>query len=108
MNDEAALKVIKILGIAHGGYIMETHNVIDYIQSKKEPVVNNVAKNCSIHKIQIKLKPGTIVDSPLNLNLNDILIECVDRNNDEHCKDVKWDGGEEEEEEQKRESLHKY
>jgi len=89
VKDEVNLKVIKILGIAHGGYIMETHNVIEYIQSKKEPIVNNVAKNCSIHKIQIKLKPETIVDNPLNLTLNDILIECVDKNNDEHCKDVK-------------------
>ena len=69
---------------------MEVHNVIDYIQTKKEPVIYNVAKNCSIHKIQIKLKPGTKVDDPSKLTLNDIIIECVDRNNDDHCKDVKW------------------
>jgi hypothetical protein len=37
---------------------MEIHNVINFLQTGKEPDINNVAKNCSIHKIRIQLKEG--------------------------------------------------
>lgn len=50
--------VIRIMGVSHGGFIMEVHNVIDYLQFKKNADINNVAKNCSIHKIRIQLKKG--------------------------------------------------
>lgn len=41
------------MGVSHGGFIMEVHNVIEFLQNNKEPDINNVAKNCSIHKIRI-------------------------------------------------------
>lgn len=50
--------VVRIMGVSHGGFIMEVHNVIDYLQFNKKAEINNVAKNCSIHKIRISLKKG--------------------------------------------------
>lgn len=50
--------MVRIMGVSHGGFIMEVHNVIDYLQFSKKAEINNVAKNCSIHKIRISLKKG--------------------------------------------------
>ena len=42
-------EAVKILVVTHGGFIMETHNLMNWLSAKKQPVFLNIAKNCSFH-----------------------------------------------------------
>ncbi|KAM3131358.1 hypothetical protein pb186bvf_016540 [Paramecium bursaria] len=50
---------VKVLLVTHGGFIMEFMNHMNFLQSKKNPVYNNNAQNCSITVVSYK-KPGDI------------------------------------------------
>lgn len=42
-------KDVRILVVTHGGYIMETHNAVEWIRAGREAVFVNNAKNCAFH-----------------------------------------------------------
>ncbi|KAL4479829.1 hypothetical protein ABPG74_020345 [Tetrahymena malaccensis] len=88
-NNQPSLDFVKLMGVTHGGFIMEVHNVIEFNYQNKEPNINNVAKNCSIHKIQISLSKDSKLNNINQITFKDLEIVCIDRNNDNHCKDVK-------------------
>lgn len=45
----SAEKEQNVFAVAHGGLLMEFHNVVNFIAEKKEGVFKNTAKNCSFH-----------------------------------------------------------
>lgn len=52
-NKDKDKKEVKILAVAHGGFLMEFHNLVRMIMLKEDGIFKNTAKNCSFHEFEI-------------------------------------------------------
>ncbi len=71
---------IRILVVSHGGYIMEFHNIVNYLSRGEKPVYNNSAKNCSLHVFRVEYEG----DPSKDIDNKKIRIECLVNNDNSH------------------------
>lgn len=71
---------IRVLVVSHGGYIMEIHNIVNFLSKGEKPAYNNTAKNCSLHVFRLEYDG----DVGKELDNKKIRIECIVNNDNSH------------------------
>lgn len=72
---------LQVFAVAHGGVLMEFHNLVNWLSEKKPPVFRNTAKNCSFHEFLLEYPADA-----KECNLADLKITCLRENIIDHLK----------------------
>lgn len=81
LNKTGGSQEVQIFAVAHGGVLMEFHNLVGWLSEKKPAVFRNTAKNCSFHEFLLEYPTDAKECSLANLR-----ITCLRENITDHLK----------------------